>query len=339
MEPRLSDQANGPALSVVIVAADGSFEAIRKTVRHLGEQAIRDRIEVVIVLPTADAFAPEDGALEGFYDCQMVEVGALPSIDRARAPGIRQARAPVVALVEDHAYPAPGWAEALLAAYEDGPWAAVGTVVANANPQTARSQATFLLSYGAWAEPVEGGEVEDLPGHNVSYRREALLALGPALEEKLEREGGLHEALRAQGHRFYLVPDARIYHVNPSLVSSMTELFFGMGRLYGAKRARENHWSPLQRAVYVGGAPLIPFVRFVRLRAERAEALEEQGDGGGRLVPAILLALAADAAGQAVGYATGPGRALPMLDRFEVDRMRHITRAERQALHAQQELG
>ena len=323
-----------PALSVVIVASD-AFEALRRTVEHLRAQTVRDRLEVVIVAQSDAVLGLSERdkeALEAFFSYQVVEVGAIPSIDRARAPGIRRAQAPVVALVEDHAYPAPDWAEALLEAYRQEPWGAVGTVVANANPQTARSWATFLLSYGAWADGVEGGEVDDLPGHNVSYRRELLTAYDDALPDKLERESGLHEELKADGHRLYLIPDAKIYHVNPSLVSSMSELFFGMGRLYGAKRAQEGQWSPLQRALYVGGAPLIPFVRLYRTTTERLGAAEHEGQAA-RLVPALLLALAADAAGQAAGYAAGPGDStLRKLDNFEVDRMRHITARERRSL-------
>lgn len=326
--------SNAPALSVVVVAS-GAFGTIRRTAQHLHAQTARDRLEVVIIAPSADGLAlreRETRMLEDFASYQVIEVGAIPSIDRARAPGIHRAQAPIVALVEDHAYPAPGWAEALLGAYQEGPWGAVGTAVANANPQTARSWATFLLSYGTWADGVEGGEVEDLPGHNVSYRRDLLTAYGDALADMLERESGLHDELKADGHRLYLIPDEKIYHVNPSLVSSMTELFFGMGRLYGAKRARENAWAALQRAAYVGGAPLIPFVRLARTdTAPLGPAWRERL--GGRLTPALLLALAADAAGQAVGYAAGPGEGtLRKLDNFEVDRMRHITAQERQAL-------
>jgi hypothetical protein len=42
------------------------------------------------------------------------------------------ARAPIVALAEDHAFPAPGWAEALIAAHRD-PWAAIGAVIRHPN--------------------------------------------------------------------------------------------------------------------------------------------------------------------------------------------------------------
>lgn len=323
---------NEPAFSVVLVAS-GHFKTIRRTVQHLRMQTVRGRLEIVVVTPSSEVLALDGKALEGFWGHQVVEVGAIPSIDRARAPGILRAQAPIVALVEDHAYPVPGWAEALLKAYSQGTWGAVGTAVANANPQTARSWATFLLSYGRWAPPQEGGEVEDLPAHNVSYRRELLTAYGDALPDKLERESGLHDELKSKGHRLYLVPDAPIYHVNPSLASSMVELFFGMGRLYGAKRARENEWSLLQRILYVGGAPLIPLVRLVRFGTERPAQTQHKALRAGRLMPAMLLALIADAAGQAAGYAAGPGRqTLRRLDNFEVDRMRHITARERRML-------
>jgi Glycosyl transferase family 2 len=74
----------------------------------------------------------EESELRDFLQFRVVEVGTINSTARARATGVRHASAPVVALTEDHAYPAPGWAEALINAHKEG-WAAVGPVMANAN--------------------------------------------------------------------------------------------------------------------------------------------------------------------------------------------------------------
>lgn len=66
------------------------------------------------------------------------------STAEARAAGIRQANAPVVAFVEDHSYPDPDWAERLIEAHRKL-WAAVGPVMmVNANPATMISWPIFL---------------------------------------------------------------------------------------------------------------------------------------------------------------------------------------------------
>ncbi len=59
---------------------------------------------------------------------------------------MQHASAPVVALVEDHAYPAPGWAEGIIDAHKNG-WAAVGPVMANANPHGLMSWVNLLIEY------------------------------------------------------------------------------------------------------------------------------------------------------------------------------------------------
>ena len=55
-------------------------------------------------------------------------------------------------MIEDHSYPEPEWAEALLRAHA-GPWTVVGPAVANANPDYTASWVNYVLSYGGFAPP------------------------------------------------------------------------------------------------------------------------------------------------------------------------------------------
>ena len=61
-----------------------------------------------------------------------------------RRAGILAATSPVVGLIEDHSYPGPEWAEALLRAHA-GPWTGVGPAVDNANPESAASWVNYIL--------------------------------------------------------------------------------------------------------------------------------------------------------------------------------------------------
>lgn len=323
--------ATAPALSVVVVATDG-YTSARKTIRHLKAQTIQDQIEVLLVAESAEALAIDAADKAGFFAFEIVEQNPIGWVDHAQAPAIRRARAGVVALIEDHAYPAPDWAEILLEAHQ-GPWSAVGAAIANANPGTMLSWANLLLSYGSagWTDPVaEGHEVENLPNHNVSYKRDVLLAYDDVLEQMLERGSDFHARLKAAGHRFYLVP-GRVYHMNPSLLRSVWSLRFEAGRLYGFQRAEQEQWPTWKRVLYAGGAPLIPLVR---LRWFKRTMVDE---GPYRtlwpqILPATMVGLAADAAGQAFGYVNGLGDALQKLADFEVDRLQHVTEADRRAV-------
>ncbi len=319
-----------PALSVVVVTPT-RFAQIRRTVRHLREQAVADRIELVLVVPEPAALDDaRPGELDGFARVVPVGVGPIPNVDRAAAAGVHAATAEVVALVEDHAFPQPGWAEAIMKAHVDEP-AAVGSVILNANPERALSWTNLLIAYGPWTDASGAGAVDALPGHNITYRRERLVPYGDRLRDRLGRDGGLLEELAASGGRLRFEGGARIAHVNPSVWRATIALRWSAGRLYGSMRAADAGWSRAKRLVYVAGGPLIPLVRFVRLCRDyfaggrRSELVP-------RVLPALFAGLVLDGLGQMAGYAAGPGGTVARLATFEMDRLQHIPAGERDAV-------
>jgi len=316
------------ALSVILVVTE-SFRSIRLTVRHLHEQTVRRLIELVIVAPDEESLSDRrPGELEGFSRVTVVEVGPISNVDRALAPGILRASAPVVALIEDHAYPEPEWAETLLEAHR-GPWAAVGSEFVNANPKSSLSWVSMLVAYGRWLTPANRGEIDMVSRHNSSFKRRVLDGYGEGLADRLGRGGDLLQDLRARGNRFYLEPRSRIAHANPSRLSAMAELRFNAGRLFGARRAETNDWTLLIRLLRAGASPIVPFIKLGRIQRQ---LLRERSDLVPRVYPALLLGLTLDALGEAFGYLFGVGRSLAKLTTFEMDRMRHLNAGDRKAL-------
>lgn len=312
-----------PALSVVLLTPDG-FSSIRKTVRHIQAQTIRERIEVVIGVPVAAAIQAQQEELEGLWGYQVVEVGPIHSTGVTRAALVRHAKAPVVALGEDHCFPEPDWAERLLDAHRED-WAAVGPLLENANPDTLLSWAHLLIEYGPWMRGDSPAEAEHLPGHNSSYKRDVLLAYGDRLETMLEAESVMHWDLRAQGHRLLHDPAMRTRHLNFSRLGTSLQLRFHGGRLFGAARARGWKWP--RRMAYAAAGPLIPLVRFQRI-ARQLWGLPPHGRRWVALLP-ILVLLAADGAGEVVGYLAGMGRSLPKLTALEFHRQNNLIARER----------
>jgi len=319
-------------LSVVVVSPHG-FTHVRRSVRHLREQDAAGRIELVLVVPGPTALEDaEPGELEGFARVRVVHVGPVPDVDRAAGRGLLAASGRVVAVVEDHAYVQPGWATALLAAYESGDWCSVGSVMENANPGTGLSWANLLLGYGWWVDPAGGGEMHDVPSHNGSYRRSALEPFGADLPDRMGRDGDLHDALRAAGGRMLLASGARIAHANPSLVAPTVDLRLSAGRLYSAGRAEAEGWSLPRRAAFAAAWPLVAAVRFRRLRGEHLAPGRHLAGAPPRVALGLAAALAVDALGQALGALRGPGPALDVLRTFEQDRIQHLRRRERARL-------
>ena len=139
------NKCNFPAMSLIVITPD-RFETIRKLMRGLRAQTIKEKLEIVIVSPSIHTLDLDESQLQGFGGFCLVEFGPIQSSAEARATGIRKASAPIVAFTEDHSFPDPHWAEALLKSHEQ-PWAAVGPVIRNANPKSLISWTCGTLTW------------------------------------------------------------------------------------------------------------------------------------------------------------------------------------------------
>ncbi len=307
--------AKPAAMSVVLVTDE--FKSIRRPLNHLAAQTIRDQLEIVVVMSSAEVF-PIDPSQ--FASVKIIRMDPIKTMPAGRARGAREATTPIVAFVETHSFPAPEWAEALLERHRED-WAVVGPMVLNANPRSSASRASFALDYARWCTPSAGGEIDDLPGHNSSYKRAILLNLDDKLDEILEAEFVLHGYLRSQGYRLYLEPLARTWHLNTSLPRSWIAERVQAGRLMAAIRSRK--WKPVRRLVYCAGAPFIPFVRLARVLRD-AVRLGQKSSLSLSVFPVLLVALAISAFGEMIGFAFGTGNAFDNLLDMELHREAHV---------------
>ena len=311
-----------PALSAVLWTPD-CYDTIRKTIASLRAQTIHERIELILFGPSEESMTGPKTDLEGFACHQRIVLRSFEKSSVIRAEGVRAARAPIVAFMQDHAFPVAGWAEALLRCYE-GPWAGAGFVFANDNPNTATSWVNFLLQYGEWADPPPGGTPTHIGGHMASYRRDVLMAYGEELPRKLETSVAMHWELIEQGHLFAIAPGALVYHQNHSRFWPSLELRFQTGRLFAANRSAK--WSVTRRVAYALAAPLIPPLRLSRLLRAAVRV------GQARRLPQLVLIgtvlLIFDGAGQAVGALAGHGGAMEWITKIEYHRHRFMVEGE-----------
>lgn len=313
-----------PSMAVITVTPDG-YDPIRRTVAHLKAQTIRDRIEVIVVAPSAARLAGCEREFAGFQRHEVVGAGPIHSTGQALAAGVRRATAPVVAYAEEHSFPEPRWAETLLEEHARPCGAAAG-LLENENPESLMSWASLFACFGPWVAPARGGEVGKLPSHHTSYKTDLLMSYGRDLGSMLENEGVLHADLNRRGIVLRLSESARSRHQNISRFSSHLAASYQGARLYGAARARHSGWSWTRRLVYAAGTPLIPFVVLKRRLATITR------NGRGNLIPGllpILLALGiAESFGETVGYLAQEGDAPLRRCSFELERHRHLRRGD-----------
>ena len=196
------------ALSVILVVAD-QRERARLSLGSLLRQSMIDHMEVLLF----DRSKPGTVPLPESNHDRVRQVRVEPGVDAGwlRAEGVRQARAPVVAFLEEHCLAFPNWAEAIVKAFE-GPWAAVGPEIYNGNSQAGINRFLGMLNYPLYLAPAIA--VPNLiPHHNAAYRRDVLLGYGERLEELLFPEDWLQLQMIADGQRLLLDSNIKIIHL------------------------------------------------------------------------------------------------------------------------------
>ena len=313
---------------MVLVAGTGPSGIVR-TMQHLRAQTARRRMEVLIVAESSAGIDLATLAGDRFAACRIVEVGPIRERGAAAAAGMLAATSPIVGLIEDHSFPEPEWAEAMLRAHA-GAWTGVGPAVCNANPDTVGSWVNYVLSYGGFAPPQEAGERDLLPWHNSSYKRAALVPFADRLGALLEWEGSLQAELRARGHSLYLEPAARTHHSNVSRAWSTVGLNTQRGRIMGAQRAARERWPLWRRTLQAAAFPLFPLLQLRTVLPEMRRmpvppALRT------RVLLGVGATLGVLAAAEAWGLLAGEGDAVARIEDYELHRARHLTRRDVQA--------
>jgi hypothetical protein len=313
-----------PTISVIVVTETYS-ECLSWTLACLAGQSIAAELECILVTRRGSELAQATSLVREFHSLRIIEQEALDDAGRAKAMGVWAAAAPLVAFVEDHSYPDPSWAEALVSAYARGPFAAVGPVVLNANPVNGTSWGCHLVYYGMYMQACSGEHVAHLPGNQSSYLRDVLLEFGSRLPDMLQAEIALHGQLATRGMCLHQEADAKIYHLNYSGIGPAVREYFLASRVFAAERRR--HWSLARRAVYTCGSPLLPFVRLKRVLGQARQAELPPRVVAGAAWSAWLI-LCAGAAGEFLGYSLGPGDARAALMRFEREHAGLFTAAD-----------
>ena len=313
--------SDSPRLSVVLVVGDLRTRA-EECLATILRQESADQIEILLF----DVAERPAGALAGSDHPSVRRIPLAPGTPyaTARAEGVRRARAPYVAFLEEHCRAGDGWIDALLTAHS-GPWAGVGGEVHNGNPGTPGSETIALMTYGTWVPRAERDEdATHLPGHNASFRRERLLEFGEELDLLLVSDINLHRRLRLAGERLLLDPAVKFAHINPTGLASLARGYFLWHRLYGWSRARVFRWPVRRRLVYIVLAPLIPLYFVVRLRRELRRLRPDLLRRFWRGLPLICMSQVFCVIGQSFGLLFGPGDALRQFSRFELNEPRPV---------------
>jgi GT2 family glycosyltransferase len=154
-----------PLISAVMVVYARS-DLLPIVMANLALQTIAPAMEIILVAESREALRPTLGNSHPFFSLRIVEALDIRETGQAKALGVEAARAPLVMFVEDHSFPTPDCAEAMVRRHAAQKLAAVGPVMLNANPSSAISWGTFLVFYGQWTGKNLRPRVHHLPANH-----------------------------------------------------------------------------------------------------------------------------------------------------------------------------
>ncbi len=289
-----------PELSVVIASVNG-FPYLGECLESL--ELTAPRAEVIVADWTDDS--TRQRVRENWPSVQLLSFDEPTAIPELRAAGIGAARAPYVALIEDHCIVSNGWAQGLVDSQRAG-HSVVGGAIRNGACQRLRDWAAFFCEYSEHMEPMPAGAVDSLPGMNVAYDRKAISAMDSLLKEG-RWESWLHPHLRRSGFEFHCDPRVTIEHAKSFGFREFASQRYHYSRSH-AGMLNDQLGRP-RRLLYTLGAPALVPLLFLRIarnvfrkRRNRRQFL--------LATPLVLVYLAIWAFGEGVGYALGGGRSI-----------------------------
>ncbi|HYN87156.1 MAG TPA: glycosyltransferase [Ardenticatenaceae bacterium] len=283
----------------VVVAIGRRRDRARRLLDALCSQSCIEALELVVV-DLAPEGMPEVSTAPGIRTLYVRYSEGTPLSD-ARVAGLRLASAPVVAFLEDHCYPTPGWAEAVIAVH-GGPWVAVGYAITNANPESYVSRAGLMSDYGLWMHPVKSGQRRLLTGSNVAYKRDLLLSFGEELAPLLAISFNLHQIFNRRGLPMYVESRALVAHENFTDLVGLLHSNHVLCRLLALGRVRSESWGVPRRLAYglavPPGAPALKLARLVYSLRDRPSLWRDFILALPLIVPVYLWS----AIGESLGY-------------------------------------
>lgn len=271
---------SSPLLTVVMVTGNAHVR-ISHLLDALANQSIAGKLEVLVV-SLASAQAPGITFPEGL-DATVISHPDSCDLGRARASGVRNARAPLVAFLEDHTIPATDWAEQVYNVFRESPGiTAVSYAFLNGSPDTYFYRSVFMAEYGALAHPFPKGKAPSMASNNVAYRRDALMAAGADLDALIEIDYFLQKAM-GRNFRIAAAPRALLAHQTNRRLRDLIRGHYLYAQLFALRRLQFERWGILKRVAAAAAVPvLVPLLRIKRLF---------QALAGGPNVPRAVAAL------------------------------------------------
>jgi GT2 family glycosyltransferase len=293
-------------VSVIIPSVNGLPE-IDECLRALERQDTSVEYEVVVADRCRDGTA--EHIARRFPRVKLLHFDEPLGIPQLRARAMDVATGGIIAVTEDHCIATDNWISEIVGAMERG-YEVVGGAIENGKTDRVLDWSAFLCEYSGATPPIPDGEVHAVAGNNAAYKREVL----ESVDERIRRnywEYFLMAELRKNGARFLSVPGMRVIHRKEFGFFYFLSQRFHYSRSFAGMR--RGLISPARRSAYILASPALPLVHGARMVRDvvRKKRLYKPLLLS---LPSLALFLIAYAAGECVGYLSGPGSSLSRIE-------------------------
>jgi hypothetical protein len=287
---------SGTAISVVVAsfsgenALDRCLESLLVQGRSVADVTVATDLDVAGVARMASRYPK----------VTFLRAPPATGVFGLRSLGIEKTTGSFVGLLEDHCTATPGWADALVAARDEGHRSMSGPVE-NGLTGSIWDWAVYFCEYGALMPPLPVRRSTGLLAVNAAYDRRLLEGCRGVWSDAFH-DNEVHDALVEAGERLHPVTEARVEsHLLMSLRTAARHMFLG-GRRYG--RYRKARAGRLRRFLLAVAWPAIPLVLLLRLAGTVAARRPRRLLTLLMSLPGVLCLLASWSAGEAAGYLT-----------------------------------
>jgi glycosyltransferase involved in cell wall biosynthesis len=298
-----TQQASRPVLSVVIASVNG-YRYIAQCLDSLMTQRGAERAEIIVVEASQDGTARVICA--EYPGVTVIPVPERRSIPALRVIGIRKATGDIIVTTKDHCVFDLSWYDRIIEAHGTMSHAAIGGAVENGSRDRLVDWAAYICEYGKFMLPFEAGPEVDLPGPNVSYRRDLLERNCGDLLDRQAWENVLHERMAEHKLSLWLTPALVVYHTKVFGFWEFLAQRYYFGRSFAAMRVAT---APVRtRLFYSTIALLLPPLflwRYARYFMGKHRFVWEFLQAS----PLLVIFACAWSVGEFLGYTLGDGGA------------------------------
>lgn len=256
-----SERTARPDVTVVIVARN-AVATVVDCLDSLRRQQTTRTYEVFMIDSSTDGTA--ELVERDFPEVRLLHFAERKYCGDGRNIGVAQTKSPLVAFLDADCTAAADWIERISEAHEQ-PCAAVGGSIANREPRSLTSWASYFCEFSRWIPGTPPQWMDDMAGANLSYKTEVLRAFVPFIEGTYCSDTELHWRLVAAGYGIRFEPSVKVYHMSLDRPAAYLRHEFHHGRSYARVRVLAGRFDWFHRCVYAFGFPVVTGALLLRI--------------------------------------------------------------------------